>query len=185
MRSWARPLVVAVIAAASVMAVASCSSHPSSAGTPTSAVPTLQAPSLDARGLAEQQALEAYRGMWKAYVAATRTADPDSADLRRYTSADALTALATGLQSIKSRGLLGKGDVVLAPRAVSALPAGNPTEVKISDCVDSSATSLYKASGEPYTDTPGGRRAMDATVQDVGGATWKVTGFALRAVGTC
>jgi hypothetical protein len=167
-----------------VLALAACTPGRGSTGGPSTA-PSLTAPSLDARAAAEQKALDAYRGMWRAYVDATRTADPTNEDLRRYATGDALNALVKGLQSIQSQGLRGKGDVVLRPTITSMTEDASPPQAEISDCVDTSGTSLYKPSGEPYQDTPGGKRAMEATVKDVGGRNWKVSGFALRGVGTC
>ena len=185
MRSWARTWVIASVAVASVMTAAACTSHTAPAGTPTSAAPTLRAPSLDARGLAEQKALDAYRGMWQAFSEAGQTANSQDPDLSRYADDVALRTLVTGLEANKSQGLVSRGDVVLNPQVTTLPPPASLTAVSIRDCADTTHAVRVKASGEPFTDTPGGHRLVIATAKDVGGGTWKVTSFAISGVGSC
>jgi len=131
------------------------------------------------------KALTAYRGMWRVYMAATHTADPDDPQLARYAAGEALRVLRSGLRWMRKEGLRGRGGVRLAPTADRLIPAEAPRVASIGDCVDTSATRMYRANGDRYTDAPGGRRALSATVKDVGGGAWKVTNFGIRAVGTC
>jgi hypothetical protein len=133
---------------------------------------------------AEQQALAAYRGMWHAYVEATHVADPAHPDLPRYATGDALDILVDGLEVMASNGLASRGDVVLDPRVTDLVPPDDPTTAAIDDCVDTSGTELYRTSGEPYQDSPGGPRRAQATVENDGDG-WKVTRFALYEVGSC
>src|SRR5439155_23689240 len=114
-----------------------------------------------------------------------RDANPDLPDLARYATGHALDTLTKGLRQVRDKGLRGKGDVVLTPTVEGLQPAAAPTRATVSDCVDTSGASLYKADGSAYQDPPGGKQAMVATVQDVGGGAWKVTSFGLRGVGTC
>ncbi|GEM_PF-3594528 len=185
MRSWARTWAVAAIAVASVMTGAACTSRDVPTVTPGSATPTLQAPSLDARGLAEQRAVAAYRGMWQAFSKAGQTANAQDPDLSRYAADVALKTLVTGLEANKMQGLVSRGDVVLNPQVTALTPPAGLTEASIRDCADTTHAVRVKASGEPFTDTPGGHRLVIATAKDVGGGTWKVTGFAISGVGSC
>jgi len=129
--------------------------------------------------------LDAYRGMWKAYVEAIRIPDPAYPDLARYTQGDALKVFVNGLTSVQRDGLVGKGDVTLHPSVTGVNPNASPPTVEIKDCVDTSQSHLVKKDGSPYQDTPGGRRSATATVAHLADGTWKVASFALLAVGTC
>jgi len=48
-------------------------------------------------------------------------------------------------QTVKDQGLKGTGEAVLAPRVTGAAPANNPTEVEITDCMDTSGSKLVRA----------------------------------------
>jgi hypothetical protein len=131
-------------------------------------------------------ALDAYRGMWKAYVEAIRIPDPVYPDLARYAHGDALKVFVNGLTSVQRDGLVGQGDVTLNPSVAAVNPNVTPgptTEIK--DCVDTSQSHLVKKDGSPYQDTPGGRRSVRATATRFADQTWKVTSVAVLAVGTC
>lgn len=132
----------------------------------------------------QQQAIDAYIGMQRAYLKATETADPNHPDLARYASGRALDVLRTGLESIRDRGLRGRGEATFRPKIESLEPADKPTKIGIRDCMDTSRTELYKANGDPYRDEPGGNCLVIATVEIVNGA-WKVTGFGVQKVGSC
>ncbi|GAA1883897.1 hypothetical protein [Asanoa iriomotensis] len=129
--------------------------------------------------------MDAYRGMWKAYVEAIRIPDPNYPDLARYSQGDALDVWVKGLTSVKDQGLVGQGDVTLSPAVKSANPNTTPPTVEIRDCVDSSKTHLKKQDGSPYQDTPGGKRSTTATVARISEGVWKVTKIAIYGVGTC
>jgi endonuclease YncB( thermonuclease family) len=141
---------------------------------------------VDAVALARAAALEAYRGMWAAFDWAGRAprADPDDPRLARYATGDALRVLVNGLASMRDDGLVARGEVVLSPEVVEVTPLTAPTRVRIEDCADTSNSALVRADGRPYQDAPGGWRLVIAELEDTGQG-WKVTGFAVRGVGSC
>jgi hypothetical protein len=130
-------------------------------------------------------ALDAYRGMWKAYVDALRIPDSSHPDLQRFIHGDALTLFKDGLAMAERDGLVGEGDVNLSPSVVAAKPNATPPTVDINDCVDTSQTRLVKKDGSLYQDTPGGKRKAVVTAARMDDGLWKVISFALLDVGTC
>lgn len=185
-RKW---LAVPVGAVALLLAVAGCTSEDGNKPSdPAEGAPSLQAPTpatSDPVSEAEHAALEAYRGMWDAYVEAISIPDPELAELARFAAADALTVLVDGLEQVERDGLAGRGDVVLDPEVAELSPPDAPTAAEIVDCVDTSGSELYRVDGRPYEDTPGGLRLAEATARSLGGGEWKVIGFALYGVGSC
>lgn len=167
------------------MTLAGCVTAPVDTGRPEPGTPARSSPAAVSTGDIEVEVLRVYRGMWRAYVAATRTADPDHLGLARYVTGDALRVLQSGLQRIRKQGLRGRGQVVVNPTVDKLTPASDPTVAVVGDCVDTSGSQLYRADGARYQDSPGGSRACSATVREVAGGVWKVSGFGLRAVGTC
>lgn len=144
----------------------------------------MPSPSLDPQDDPQQQAIGAYVGMQRAYLTATETADPDHPDLARYAAGEALQRLRNGLESIRDRGLRGRGEVTFDTKVQSLNPVDQPVKITVRDCMDTSASELYKVSGEPYEDEPGGLQLVVATVEVVDGL-WKVTSFGVHEVGTC
>ena len=185
-RPW---LAVPVGAVALLLAVAGCTSEDGAEpSAPAESAPSLQVPTPatdDPVAEAEHAALEAYRGMWDAYVEAISIPDPELPALARFAADDALTVLVDGLEQVERDGLAGRGDVVLDPEVIELSPPDTPTTAEITDCVDTSDTEVYRRDGEPYHDTPGGLRRAEATVREVDSNTWKVVGFALYEVGSC
>jgi hypothetical protein len=162
--------------------VAGCDRNGSEPG-PTATAPTppsLGTTSADAR----TAALEAYRGMWRAWVDAGTTSDPTHPDLARYASEQALQSIVRALAINRDKGWVSKGEPVIAPRVESASPPTNPAMVRIRDCIDTSNWLNYKASGELADDTPGGKRLVVADVKPSSGV-WKVAGFGITAVQSC
>ena len=141
-------------------------------------------PSSDPRDAPQQQAIDAYVGMQRAYQDAVGTGDPDHPDLARYAAGEALQRLRNGITSIRDQGLRGRGEASFQPVVESLNPPGAPTRITVRDCLDTSQTELYDPSGQPYQDQPGGLRLVIATVEIVDGA-WKVTGVGIHQVGTC
>ncbi|GAA1025799.1 hypothetical protein GCM10009557_01150 [Virgisporangium ochraceum] len=142
------------------------------------------ASSADARGAAERDAVAAYRGMWDAFVAAGKTADPDAAALRTYASDDALKLIVTALLQHRQNQQVILGELVIDPKPTEVRPADAPTEVMILDCVNDEDWLVYKASGGLADDEPGGKHQTTAVVTRSGGA-WKVKSFELGRSGTC
>ena len=153
-------------------------------GPQASSSPTLQAPTADARDVAEKRAVEAYRGMWRAFADAGAAGNPEHPDLPRFAEGTALRALVSGLQANKKQGLISRGDIVYSPRVTAVTSVSAPTEVTIVDCADTSKAKRVKASGAPFQDAPGGRRLIRATVRG-GDDAWNVTTFAVNEVGSC
>lgn len=155
-------------------ATSSLSTSPSVSASPS--VPVSGAPT----------ALDAYRGMWKAYVEASRIPDPAYPDLAKYAQGEALKVFVNGLTSMQRDGLVGQGDVKVNPAVTAAKPNATPPTVDIQDCVDTSGSHLVKKDGSEYHDTPGGRKKAVATVARLGDGSWKVITFAISdKAGTC
>lgn len=171
------------------LALTSCTSKPSPSPSASTPPISLRSPSpspTDPRVAAVQAAVAAYRGMWQTYETVAQIPDPQQPDLARYATSDALRTMTNGLQSLKSQGLKGTGSIVHSPQVTEVSPVDSPTQVSISDCMDTSASHIVRASpGPAYSDSPGGRRLCLATVQRQADGAWKVTGFGVRAVGTC
>ena len=182
-----RPLIVVALL---LSATAACASHTAESTFPAEPPPRSSAPAPSSIAPADvleakvNDALAAYRGLWTAYISATRHPDPNDAGIRKYATGDALHVFVSGLASMQSRGLAGTGTVELHPKAVDIEPASAPTVVGISDCVNSAHSHLYKVDGSTYHDPPGGRQKASATVQFTNDK-WTVTEFGLQAVGTC
>jgi hypothetical protein len=173
-----------------IMPATACGGGGGPAPAPPTPSATLHAPSTEATSAnpavaARDKALAAYRGMWAAYEKAGETANPDDPELATYAADVALQTLTNGLRSVRDRGLVIKGDIVLAPAVTVVEPADRPTSIKITDCADDSKSLLYRKSGELYNDKPGGRRLIVATVKDTGGGVWKVVSFGAHDVGSC
>lgn len=179
-------LVVVLLAGAGACGFGDSPSEPGAAATSTSpAVSAAPTPALDPVQAAEQGALEAYRGMWDAFSAASRVADPEHPDLAMYATGDALEVLVAGLEANRREGLVSDGgQVALYPEVVEVEPADVPTEVRIADCADTSDTRRVRPSGPPFTDSPGGWRQVTATIRLVD-KVWKVTDFAVQEVRSC
>jgi hypothetical protein len=176
---------VVVVSVVAIMALAACGPStpaPTPTGDPSATSGASTSPSTDGGATT---ALDAYRGMWKAYIEALRIPDPAYPDLFRYAQGNALEVFVNGLTSAKNQGLVGEGDVVLNPHEVEVQPVSTPGSVGIEDCVDTSQSHLVKRDGSPYEDTPGGKRFARATAVQVEDGTWKVSEFGLFAVGSC
>ena len=181
---WTAPLVMLLTAAG----VASCTSDQAPKSTPSPNI-SLQAPSTtptNPDAAAVQDAIAAYSGMWDAYVRVLASPDPDSPELARYATGNALKTLTGGVRDVRDQGLKGEGEFTLAPRVTEVAPTTSPTKVGIRDCLDDSKARIVRASpGPAYSDKPGGRRLCLATVERQGDGAWKVTSFGLHEVGSC
>jgi hypothetical protein len=169
---------------------AACSPHSPSmsndaAGFGTSS-PTTSAspPSISPADSARQQATNAYTGMWRQMAKAGETADWQSPEFAKYATGDALGVINRSLYTDHLNGVVTKGEPKTNPQVSKVDPPDNPTTVMISDCGDDSGWLKYK-NGQLLNDTPGGRRSITAEVKKQQDSTWKVTRFAVEAVGTC
>lgn len=170
-----------------LMTVAACRSQTPARSSPVPTGSTSAATALasgaasSASPTARQAAITAYTSLWHAYVKAVQHPDPSAASLRPYVTGEALKVFQAGLTQLAQQGLAGRGDVILSTPTVASATA---TTVTLSGCVDTTNTHLYKVDGSAYHDTPGGRRLSNVQVNNIGGI-WKVTEWALEAVGTC
>lgn len=133
----------------------------------------------------QEKALVAYRAMWADWVTAARTSDSTTKALGREATGDALLLMLNSLAKDKHDGIVTRGQPVISPRVQSATPATASTHVTITDCADASHWLKYHAdTGALQDNEPGGRHAITALVQNVGG-TWMVVQFLVRPVGSC
>lgn len=130
------------------------------------------------------QALGAYLGMWRAYVAASRTGDYQSTALARYAAGDALSVLTHGLYDSSRQGIVTRGQPSFRPQATVAYQAGAPVSARVSDCASDSRWRAYYKSGKPVPGGPGGRRRITARLVLFYG-TWKATYLVVGKAGTC
>jgi hypothetical protein len=135
---------------------------------------------------AKQEALAAYRGMWRDFVAAGITSDWRSPTLGQYATGVALTNLSRGLYADHYNGLVTKGEPVLNPSVFSVDPPQDPTTVVITDCGDSTHWLKYRANnGHLADDKPGGRSLINAIVDKQSDGSWKVSDYGVHEIGTC
>jgi len=176
---------LAVLASVFALGLAGCESAGGDSS-PSAPSPTLLG-SGDPAGVAEQAALAAYRGMWAAYDSAGQPpdVDPGHPELERYATGDALETLIGGLTSMRDAGLVLEGEVLYSPTVTELSPPSAPTTARVADCADSTRAARVREDGEPFQDEPGGRRRIVADLEVVDGGIWKVTGFAVREVGSC
>lgn len=134
----------------------------------------------------EQLAVAAYLSMWEDYAVAAETSDWRAARLANNATGEALSVMSRGLYASNYNGEVSKGRPVLDPEVTEVDPPDSPTTVVISDCGDSSGWLKYDAeTGELVEDEPEGRRAITAWVELQPDGTWKVSSFAVQAVGSC
>ena len=146
------------------------------------AIPVSPSP---AAGAGAATALDAYRQMWKAYIAAIKIPDPAFPDLAKYMQGDALKVFTDGLTRVKDQGLVGTGEVTINPSVVASMPNATPPTADIADCADTSNSRLVKKDGSSYQDTPGGKRKVTAKAAQQPDGSWKVSAFAVHDVGSC
>jgi hypothetical protein len=168
--------------AVSLWVLAGCGSTAPSPGksaavphTPTA--PTAVTPSGDPLALARQ----AYLGMWRAYVAASRTADYQDPALDHYAAGGALSVLINGLYQEHQEGIVTHGQPTFHP-AVKIIE-GTPAEAKVTDCANSSRWLDYR-SGRPVSGQSLGHRRVTAELE-LFGTAWKVTYLNVGKEGTC
>jgi len=128
--------------------------------------------------------MRAYRGLWRAIVAASRTSNPDAPQLRQYAQGQALRLIVSGLYTNRDQGKVSKGTVTLSPHIVAATPKAGPNRVVIRDCVDDSSWLDYTTHGALWDHRPGGKHDTVAVVKHRDDA-WRVDSIVLKDAGTC
>lgn len=176
----ARGLVCSCLLAVLAGCDAVSSSSPGS--TPTTSPQTATRESSTEQG--EKQVLDAYRGMWEAYVDAARTSDYESPGLARYAAGQAHSSLVSGLYANHKRGVVVKGTPRLSPHVISMTPVDQPTQAEVTDCADDSQWRTYDSSGRPVGSKPAGQRRVESKLRLFGGA-WKVTELVVGKERTC
>lgn len=165
-----------------VLVMVSCGAQgaTSSSDAPSTPPPTLAAPPMSSPADA---AVVAYVGMWHDMAAAATTSDWQSPRLGQHATGDALLVISKSLYTDHLNGMVTKGTPTNNPTVSSVDPPHNPTTITITDCGDSSNWLKYK-NGQLF-DTPGGRRSINAEVKKQPDGSWKVTRFAVEALGSC
>jgi len=135
--------------------------------------------------IARQKATEAYVGMWRDMAAAATTSDWQSPTIARHATGDALGVITRSLRTDHTDGVVTRGEPVNHPHVSTVDSTETPALIMITDCGDSTHWLKYRLDGEPFDDTPGGRRSITAEVKLQSDGSWKVTRFAVQEVGTC
>ncbi|GAA0609605.1 hypothetical protein GCM10010174_28650 [Kutzneria viridogrisea] len=141
--------------------------------------------STSAIGKSEQEALDTYRQMWAAFVAASKTSNWQDPQLSHFATGVALTTLARSLFADHDAGMVTIGEPVLNPHVASVDPPSAPRKVVITDCGDSSHWLRHRADNGELSDAPGGRRLINAIVEKQPDGSWRVSDFGVHDVGTC
>ena len=141
-------------------------------------------PSAPASGTPQAQARQAYLGMWRAFVAASRTADYQSGALSQYAAGGALSVLTRGLYQNYRNGIVTRGQPSFSPHVTVASPPGSTVQATVTDCADSSHWADYYRSGKPAPGEQQGRQRIDARLQPFNGS-WKVIYLVVEKEGTC
>lgn len=129
---------------------------------------------------AEDQALAAYRAMWRDLAAVSASLDPNTSRLHDHATRGALELMKYGLKKAKKEEVVVKGVVHVNPEVVEA----STKEVKLRDCVDGTKWLQYKLNGELKNDVPGSHFKVDARVLR-NGVVWKVSYLYVHEDGTC
>jgi hypothetical protein len=132
----------------------------------------------------QEQARQAYLGMWRAFVAASQTAEYQSGALSQYAAGGALSVLTHGLYQNYRNGILTRGQPSFSPHVTIASPQGSTVQATVTDCADSSNWAYYYRSGKPAPGEQQGRQRVSARLQPFGGV-WKVTFLLVEKEGTC
>lgn len=134
------------------------------------------------------EALAAYRGAFADWETVARSSAQNSYQspvLADHMSGQALSSV-TGQIYVNTDvdHSVSKGAPLLHPTISELVPADDPTQVVINDCVDSTDWLQYTTDGHLYNGVPGGRQKTQALVALSDGA-WKVSQLLIQPVGTC
>ena len=148
------------------------------------ATPPTAPSSAPASGNPQALARQAYLRMWQAFVAASRTADYQSASLAHYAAGGALSLLTHGLYQDYVDGIVTRGQPSFHPEVTVSTSNGAAVQATVTDCADSSHWVDYYKSGKPAPGEAQGRQRIYARLQPFDG-DWKVTYLVVEKVGTC
>ncbi|MCY9787114.1 hypothetical protein KIK06_24830 [Nocardiopsis sp. EMB25] len=161
-----RAMVIAVV-------LTGCAAEES--GSVEGAVPTPSTPAPSPSPVAEERALEVYRGMWGVVVEGSHEGAVGHPNLAEYASGQALEFTTAML-----RGVEATGEPELSPEVVGTNLDGSRSTVSVEDCVDDSGWHIV---GTP-TDGPSGSRLVTATVVSTDGR-WLVDDLWMEDYGSC
>jgi hypothetical protein len=194
-----RRIAAAGVVAAALASVVGCGSQsgaiglPSGSGaspTPSSASSTPSPTGTAAEAAkAAQQALTAYRAAfadWTAVESVANKADYQNPQLANHLTGAALSSVTSAVYiNTNVKGGVTHGQPVLLDPTVGAMtPAGDPTQVVVTDCVSTQNWLLFTTDGRLYNDVPGGRDKTQAVVTYAAG-TWKVSQLVIQTNGSC
>lgn len=177
---------VSLLLVALLMVLAGCQGASSDRPVPPASDPTqsTSAPSpsttVDPQAAARAAVVAAYRAYWADVVVASHTADWQSPRLDDHARGQPVQAVRNHLLLLKQEGLVGRGDMRLAPKVVSL----TASTAKIEDCQDLTGFLKYDAKTGALRDRPSGNRYLaKATLTRIDGQ-WLVTQVA-QAVAVC
>jgi hypothetical protein len=181
MRWAARPVGV-LVGVVAVMTAGCGGSAPAPRHSPATLAPVPS--SAPSSGNPQQQARQAYLGMWQAYVTAARTADYQAPGLDHYAAGGALSTLTHALYQEHQDAEVSLGQPVLHP-AVTLVKGsgGDVTQADVTDCADGSHWLNYHG-GKLIAGQDVRSRHIIARLQPFNG-TWKVTYLNVGLAGTC
>jgi hypothetical protein len=152
------------------------SSFPTSSSHPQSTARTAQDSTTE-----NSAVLAAYSGMWNDLANASHTANWRDTSLKDHATGEALAEILSGLYSLSQKGLVSKGAPVLHPHVTSS----TASTADVRDCASSTNWLSYvAATGKLENNVPGGNRVIEAHVELADGA-WRVTFYAVGALGSC
>lgn len=171
----------AAVGMLAVLAVSGCASSPENDTTPMSSPAGEERASPEA----EEQALEAYTGLWQAVVEQARAGEVDEAELERYATGQALEFARQSLEERASAGEVARGEPSFSPE--TARVDQDTDTVEIQDCMDSTAWLREDAqTGDLIEEEPEGpvQRRVEASAE-FDGLSWRVSELLLGQVDSC
>ncbi|GAB3474674.1 hypothetical protein GCM10027440_05420 [Nocardiopsis coralliicola] len=177
---WMRAGGAAVVLAAMATGCTGGASDPSGSTSP-EATPTSASPSPPPSP--EEQALDAYMGLWDVIVDNSRTTDPDYSQLDEYAEGQAAELAEHGLGAEAGEHVVSRG----APEHDAEVSAIEGDTAQIEDCMDSSSWLREDAeTGELVEEEPEGPllRRVEATAS-FDGLKWRISEMRGYEPGSC
>lgn len=130
-------------------------------------------------------AVAAYERYWRTVADATTIPDPDYPELSEVAAAQALEWARSLVQGGVEEGHRGTGYPSHEAEVTDIHPAADPTELAITDCMDSSEWLVLEAdTGELVAGEEYGTSKVSALVERVDDR-WLVTGLLKQGIGSC
>ncbi|MFI9559104.1 hypothetical protein [Nonomuraea endophytica] len=138
--------------------------------------------SVDPSASVKDALLTAYRGMWRDFADAARTADWNDPELADHATGDAEAKLRYGLYLASKKGQIVKGEPRLLRPEITKLER---EKAAIADCVDDTGFLVYAKDGKRAKDTAGAGRHLATATLKLREGSWYVTSYTLKEAGTC